>query len=267
MNARLLGAATIAIVVAGCGDDLGYRFAGLVRVTGETPFVADCNGAPQPGEVAFGQEVEPFVAADPTQPGHLVGVWQQDRWSNGGANGLGTAVVVRRRRDLGRDRAGRVQPVRRRRRGGRRRLRALDRPVGDDSRPTAPSTRFGLAFDGTSRATPSWSAGPTTAARRGAAPTTLIADDDPDVFNDKESITADPTDADPGLRRLGPADRPAPAQDADRHRPVDDGPQGRRRRGSRRARSTTPGSTTRPSATRLPSCPTAPWSTSSPRST
>ena len=32
-------------------------------------------------------EVEPFVAADPKTPGRLVAVWQQDRWSGGGARG------------------------------------------------------------------------------------------------------------------------------------------------------------------------------------
>ena len=36
--------------------------------------------------------MEPFVAADPTSPRHLVGVWQQDRWSDGGANGLVAGV-------------------------------------------------------------------------------------------------------------------------------------------------------------------------------
>jgi hypothetical protein len=33
-------------------------------------------------------EVEPQVAVDPTNPNHLIGVWQQDRWIDGGANGL-----------------------------------------------------------------------------------------------------------------------------------------------------------------------------------
>src|SRR4051794_10136805 len=33
-------------------------------------------------------EVEPQVAIDPTDPLHLIAVWQQDRWSDGGAHGL-----------------------------------------------------------------------------------------------------------------------------------------------------------------------------------
>ncbi|MEP6638086.1 MAG: sialidase family protein [Chloroflexota bacterium] len=43
----------------------------------------------QPGSrVYLNSEVEPQVAVDPTNPSHLVGVWQQDRWSNGAAHGL-----------------------------------------------------------------------------------------------------------------------------------------------------------------------------------
>jgi BNR repeat-like domain len=44
---------------------------------------------PQPGSLNYlNSEVEPQVSVDPTNPQHLVGTWQQDRWSNGGAHGL-----------------------------------------------------------------------------------------------------------------------------------------------------------------------------------
>src|SRR5712692_3895238 len=33
-------------------------------------------------------EVEPYVAVDPTTPSHLIGSVQQDRWNDGGSNGL-----------------------------------------------------------------------------------------------------------------------------------------------------------------------------------
>jgi hypothetical protein len=39
-------------------------------------------------------EVEPQVAVDPTNPNHLVGVWQQDRWVDGGAHGLVAAYSI-----------------------------------------------------------------------------------------------------------------------------------------------------------------------------
>ena len=37
-------------------------------------------------------EVEPYLAADPTNPSHLVAAFQQDRWNDGGANGEITDV-------------------------------------------------------------------------------------------------------------------------------------------------------------------------------
>jgi hypothetical protein len=37
-------------------------------------------------------EVEPHVTVDPTRPSHLVAMFQQDRWNDGGANG--DVVVV-----------------------------------------------------------------------------------------------------------------------------------------------------------------------------
>jgi len=44
------------------------------------------------GTVYPNAEVEPSLAVDPTDPNHLVGMWQQDRWSNGSARGLVSAV-------------------------------------------------------------------------------------------------------------------------------------------------------------------------------
>jgi hypothetical protein len=37
-------------------------------------------------------EVEPYLATDPTNPNHLIASVQQDRWSDGGSNGLTNAV-------------------------------------------------------------------------------------------------------------------------------------------------------------------------------
>jgi BNR/Asp-box repeat len=60
------------------------------RASGPSPFVAGCSGTPDTGTLYAGAEVEPFAAANPRNPLNLIGVWQQDRWSNGGARGLGT---------------------------------------------------------------------------------------------------------------------------------------------------------------------------------
>src|SRR6185312_13024700 len=61
-----------------------------VKLTGASPYPANCDGAPASGIAFVGAEVEPQIVADPRDPSHLIGVWQQDRWSDGGARGLRT---------------------------------------------------------------------------------------------------------------------------------------------------------------------------------
>jgi hypothetical protein len=56
-------------------------------VSGPSPFPLGCEGVAQSGTLYQNAEVEPRVAVDPNDPTHIVGVWQQDRWSNGGAHG------------------------------------------------------------------------------------------------------------------------------------------------------------------------------------
>lgn len=60
----------------------------LVAVSGASPF-AGCsadNAAAQTGTNSVGTEVEPSVAVHGAK---VVGAWQQDRWSNGGSRGIG----------------------------------------------------------------------------------------------------------------------------------------------------------------------------------
>lgn len=59
----------------------------LILVSGPSPF-ANCSIAGQPGTNYLNSEVEPWVSINPTNPSNIIGVWQQDRWSNGGARGL-----------------------------------------------------------------------------------------------------------------------------------------------------------------------------------
>ncbi|HEY1341456.1 MAG TPA: sialidase family protein, partial [Bryobacteraceae bacterium] len=66
---------------------------GLLAVAGPSPFAPDCNGS-QSGINFRNSVVEPFLAADPNNPAHLIGTWQQDRWSNGGASGVVAAVSM-----------------------------------------------------------------------------------------------------------------------------------------------------------------------------
>ena len=58
----------------------------LVLANGASPFASCTIGGP--GNLFVNAETEPFVAVNPTNPQNLIGVVQQDRWSNGGAHGL-----------------------------------------------------------------------------------------------------------------------------------------------------------------------------------
>jgi hypothetical protein len=69
--------------------------------SGKSPFEADCNTQPQTGTLYLNSEVEPWLDVDPTSPVNrprFIGVYQQDRYSDGGARGLGTTVST----DVGR---------------------------------------------------------------------------------------------------------------------------------------------------------------------
>jgi hypothetical protein len=64
-----------------------WAASGLVTVSGSDPF-AGCVNANEPGTVYTNAEVEPQVAVNPANGANVIGAWQQDRWSNGGAHGL-----------------------------------------------------------------------------------------------------------------------------------------------------------------------------------
>jgi len=60
----------------------------LVLVSGPSPY-ASCSPALLPGEVNYlNAEVEPWVSINPANVNNVVGVWQQDRYGFGGARGL-----------------------------------------------------------------------------------------------------------------------------------------------------------------------------------
>ena len=64
-------------------------------VGGISPFPAGCSSNRAASAVVYpNSAVETFVSVDPSNPLHLVGAWQQDRWSDGGANGLMAAASM-----------------------------------------------------------------------------------------------------------------------------------------------------------------------------
>ena len=79
----------------------GTLNAGTVNRVPDNPLAGSATCAAQVaqqeelGSVNFPDaEVEPYVAVDPTNPLHLVGSFQQDRWNDGGANGLTNVVSM-----------------------------------------------------------------------------------------------------------------------------------------------------------------------------
>lgn len=165
-----------------------------VRVSAASPFAAGC--APLNGTLYANAEVEPHLAVNPANPQNLIGVWQQDRWSNGGARGLVTGYSF----DGGRTWA-RTAPTFSRCAGGH------AGNGGDYERASDPWVSFGpdgtawqaaLAITGASFGAGSANAITVSRSADGgrtwSAPRALIVDG-ADDFNDKEAITADPTDA------------------------------------------------------------------------
>ncbi|MEO7251151.1 MAG: sialidase family protein [Arenimonas sp.] len=165
-------------------------------VSATSPFSANCDGVAADGTLFRNAEVEPYLAINPLNGNQLIGVWQQDRWSNGSSRGLMTGVS----NDGGHTWVRRPMPFSRC--GG-----GTAGNGGDYARATDPWVSFGpdgvayqiaLATIGTSMQPGSVNAVLASRSIDGGVswsdPVTLIRDG-ADFFNDKETITADPTDA------------------------------------------------------------------------
>ena len=170
----------------------------LTTVSVNSPF-ADCDisGLDAGGVNFLNTEVEPWVDANPGDPGNLVAVWQQDRWSNGGARGLLTAVT----HDGGATWST-TFPHFSRCAGG------TDANGGNYERSSDPWVSFSPNGDAyqislsvnfvDDPATAILVSKSTDGGDKWSEPVTLIRDPSntaPFLFNDKESITADPNDS------------------------------------------------------------------------
>ena len=75
-------------ILATAGTALAHASAlKLVTVSSTDPY-ASCSIPGNPGINYPDAEVEPWVSVNPANPNNIIGVWQQDRWNNGGAQGL-----------------------------------------------------------------------------------------------------------------------------------------------------------------------------------
>jgi hypothetical protein len=161
-----------------------------VRVSQASPFRIGCLSVPAGSVVYSNAEVEPHLVIDPANPNHLVAAWQQDRLSDGGALGLVTAVSV----DGGISWSGhRGAPFSQCAGGNFAR-------VSDPWLSIAGNTviQTGIAFTGAALSAGARSAVLASRSTDGGfswgASVALVDEDGSQHFNDKESVTIDPTD-------------------------------------------------------------------------
>jgi hypothetical protein len=198
---KALCLAAVVLLVPQVAWASSYVAGSLVRVSGASPFDANCGLAGQDGTNYPNSEVEPYVEVNPANGNNLIGAWQQDRWSNGGSRGN----VVGASLDNGATWKIVSQTKNSQCTGGTAAnggdyQRASDPWVTISPDGTAylmslsidqdPTSVFGSNPDAllVSKSTDgglTWS-----------DPTTLIRDDNPNRLNDKNSMTADPNDSD-----------------------------------------------------------------------
>ncbi|HEU5160568.1 MAG TPA: sialidase family protein [Streptosporangiaceae bacterium] len=198
MRRRLVIAVVTAGMLAVSGTAAAGSRAGLVlgpvAVTGPSP-VPNCTAGQGPaGSVVFaGAEVEPWLSVNPRNPRNIIGFSQQDRWSNGGARALTFSVT----HDGGRHWKEVLFPGVGQCTGGTYQ-RISDPGVSFAPDGTAYSIALAASFsaDNTSL---QFSGIFVSTSRDGgdtwSRPIALKEDADPAFFNDKELITADPTDS------------------------------------------------------------------------
>jgi hypothetical protein len=193
----LVVVATAGLLTASAGS---FTAGPLVQASGTTPFgaLAACGDfpGPPPSTVYLDSEVEPWVDVNPTNPNNIVATWQQDRSSNGGARGL----VVGVRFDGGATWTSVAV------------FGISDCTTGRFQRATDPWLSFtpnghlyhmSLALDIDTPPNREGGFGPnamlvsksTDGGLTWSAPITLVEDSNPRFLNDKNSITADPTDS------------------------------------------------------------------------
>jgi hypothetical protein len=185
-----LGSSAVLVATAAPAGAYPYGVGATVPASGPSPFAGCTVGAApgtDPGDNSPNTEVEPFVAVNPKDPGNLIGVFQQDRWSNGGAHGL----VASRSTDGGGSWAESFAPFSECSGGDPVYDRASDPWVTFDTDGNAYAISLSLSAD---QATSSILVSKSTdKGQTWGAPVTVIRDQNPLRLNDKESITGDPT--------------------------------------------------------------------------
>src|SRR6266542_5868730 len=184
-----------AVAAGGFLGAVGLAGAGTVAplslVSGPSPFASCTIGGP--GTNYVNAEVEPWVAVSPANPNNVIAVYQQDRWSNGVAHGLVTAVShnggitwTQTFAHFSLCSGGTVA-------NGGDFDRASDPWV--TFAPNGDAYQISLSASADLLTSAMLVSKSTDGGDTWSEPTTLIRETDAFHFNDKESITADPTNA------------------------------------------------------------------------
>lgn len=199
---------SVSLLLTGCGGGgsdstslsppvtLQPPAAPLVRVSGPSPFSSNCGGALQGSTSYEDAEVEPYVAVNPLNSSNLIGIWQQDRWSDGGAHGLMAGYSM----DNGK--TWKNQPLVMSVCAGGDSSNAADYARASDPwvtfAPDGTAYAISISFSGEVFTTSSVSGVLVTRSADGGVTwgtAQALIMDGAGAFNDKESITADPTDS------------------------------------------------------------------------
>jgi hypothetical protein len=201
--ATMLAATALALILVTGLSAASFTLGPLVQVSGASSLSGcdDDDAAGQSGIVYPNSEVEPWIDVNPSDTDNMIGIWQQDRWSNGGARGLVAAVTTN---------------------GGTSWSPAGDLKTtlctggtagnhGDYQRATDPWVTFGptgiayqlsLSFNDVAPPLTTFDFDHALLASRSvdggvtwSDPVVVIRDTAPTVFNDKQTITADPTNS------------------------------------------------------------------------
>jgi hypothetical protein len=189
----LVSATIVALVTSGTAWAASYAATSLQYV-GDHP-LSGCSAPAVGGTNYAGAEVEPNLAVNPVNPDNVIEVYQQDRWSNGGAHALWSSVTFSGTKASPKWSAISAAPAFDVCTGNSAYDRASDpwvtfSPDGTAYQIAITFTEIPGAFSGPSGVMVSQSSD---GGSTWGAPTSLIADNSLNILNDKESITADRT--------------------------------------------------------------------------
>jgi len=176
----------IGITLAVLAASNAYSAPAPVLVSAPSLFAGCTIGGP--GTIYVNSEVEPWVAVNPANLSNLIGVWQQDRWSNGGAHGLVAASSF----DGGTTWARTALPFSACA-GGLGYERASDPWVSIG--PDGTAYTISISFNASDNSNAVGAAVSKDGGQTWQNLTPIITDNEPSTqfFNDKESVTANPT--------------------------------------------------------------------------